>query len=633
MFSLVLIVLGCLCQISIAASQLPAFSFSDLVTPSDSVLTQLTTALTEVGALQITGIPNFREARLAALQPLAKCLLNEQDAKITKMVMSDGSPRLTTHASTIAGSATSFSSTCGDSSTNLRAVIDVGTRQLLITLDKARKSREKTISKSSSSTAGQQVLAPYTSFESLQLNGDHLEHLHAYYPAPSEQPRSGDGSTIRYHTDGGLFIAMTSGLHSSTANTAISSSSLESPNAGLFLQLADGGELKVASGDIEDGMVFMVGEAGSKWLAPTLGKPLRAVPHRLVVDIQSQATTQQNNVMKAASFKATDGGHIVSRAWYGKMYLPPADAMVAGTTYSRYREAVGRRLGSKPAAAKSVAIKMPFASSLSSSWLQGGDELPLACDSGMMLEASVACTAKDGSPGVECWMQCMSTASLPCGTSAVCYDSSTDTVNNGDTMCQATCSLQCPNTYVSSLSNVSATPIISNGYCYGTGTTMIMEGFTSQLASGVQAPCLNFLFPAWPLNTPLRFTFGCIGTVLLGIFLHFVTKIRLTVARWKLSAKRTSTICCLYLANAILGYALMLVAMSYSTELFLMVILGLLIGYILFLVDLPAAVSTDPCCQDEEKDIAGKANGSRVGGLGALLLAPSSHSLLVNSSE
>ena len=45
---------------------------------------------------------------------------------------------------------------------------------------------------------------------------------------------------------------------------------------------------------------------------------------------------------------------------------------------------------------------------------------------------------------------------------------------------------------------------------------------------------------------------------------------------------------------------LMLVAMTYSSELFFMVVLGLSLGYGVFLVEKHAPVSTDPCCADDE---------------------------------
>ena len=124
----------------LAAAALPSFRFADLgASASDEVIERLSIALTTVGALQITSIPRFREARLAALGPLAQCLWkNKEGANLTKMVMPDGAPRLTTHAASTRGAASAFGSACGDSAAELREAIDAGTRQLLLSLDKAR---------------------------------------------------------------------------------------------------------------------------------------------------------------------------------------------------------------------------------------------------------------------------------------------------------------------------------------------------------------------------------------------------------------------------------------------------------------------------------------------------------------
>jgi hypothetical protein len=43
----------------------------------------------------------------------------------------------------------------------------------------------------------------------------------------------------------------------------------------------------------------------------------------------------------------------------------------------------------------------------------------------------------------------------------------------------------------------------------------------------------------------------------------------------------------------------MLAAMTYSVELFLMVICGLTIGHMVFNMSLPPTHSTDPCCNDD----------------------------------
>ena len=68
------------------------------------------------------------------------------------------------------------------------------------------------------------------------------------------------------------------------------------------------------------------------------------------------------------------------------------------------------------------------------------------------------------------------------------------------------------------------------------------------------------------------------------------------------------TTCLFYTIEQSLSYLLMLVAMTYSIELFIMVVLGLAIGFALFKVQYPslsASQSVDPCCQfggEDEED-------------------------------
>ena len=595
------------CVVASAIDSLPMFSYAELEDPSADVLGRVSTALTELGALQIQGVPNFREARLAALEPLAQCLSKEGESKSTRMVMPDSSPRVTIHAASTRGVASPFPSVCGDSAVALRAAIDQGTRRLLEALDKAR------LQKASTQLHPVDTMRPYASFQDIQRYGEHLEHLHAYFSPPAgsrSRPKTESSlvpATVELHTDGGLLIAMTSGLYTFTGDAE------QGPEEGLYLSPSRVGDnknqplLRVRSQDAQDNVVYLVGEAGSKWLAPVLGRPLRAVPHKLVASMGSNTGT--------------------TRAWYGKMYLPPADAVVApaSLSYAAVRLQVNRALSGR-----GNATAPQKGSHFSSS-------LPAACGPDQYLTSSTQCTADDGTSGVYCWMTCMSVASLDCGSTAVCYDSATSSVNNGNTMCQSTCSLKCPNTYVpegADNGSGSANGAGNNGYCYGLGSVMVMEGFTSQALAGTAAPCVNFLFPAWTLSGPLKFGLACVGTFLLGVLTHWVTKLRLAVGLWKdrQSVHRKACLCLLYLANLLLGYVLMLLAMSYSTELFGMVLAGLTVGYGLFMVDRQVQpASTDPCCGDEEGAVDRKGNGLGPS-LNAILLGPSAHQLL-DSSE
>ena len=62
---------------------------------------------------------------------------------------------------------------------------------------------------------------------------------------------------------------------------------------------------------------------------------------------------------------------------------------------------------------------------------------------------------------------------------------------------------------------------------------------------------------------------------------------------------RTITSSLLYGAQVTTGYLMMLIAMTYSAEIFTMVVLGLTTGYAIFNLELPIPKNTDPCCAEE----------------------------------
>ena len=122
-----------------------------------------------------------------------------------------------------------------------------------------------------------------------------------------------------------------------------------------------------------------------------------------------------------------------------------------------------------------------------------------------------------------------------------------------------------------------------DGLCYGSGTTMFMNGFTS-IASEERGSteCVNFLFIDWTLDSTVKYVFACIGTLLLGIATQGVGHARITLGKLRRNNYMKLQILVFYGVQMCLSYFLMLLAMTYSTELFCMVIVGLTIGYWMF---------------------------------------------------
>jgi hypothetical protein len=83
---------------------------------------------------------------------------------------------------------------------------------------------------------------------------------------------------------------------------------------GLYAELPGGKVVRVAAPD--DALLFMVGAGGGAWLGALR---LRAVPHALVLPWAAPSAA-------GAAPRPSSGG--AWRAWHGRMFLPPADAIV-----------------------------------------------------------------------------------------------------------------------------------------------------------------------------------------------------------------------------------------------------------------------------------------------------------------
>jgi hypothetical protein len=144
--------------------------------------------------------------------------------------------------------------------------------------------------------------------------GEHLEHFHCYFDAHnhhddvSELEKDSDGiattTTIDWHTDQGLLVLFTPGQRNGKVTK------------GFYIQLEDGSAVEVDFDDDTDDLIIMLGDGVHQYLNPVLkenGKEamsLRAVPHAL--RMESSATTEE------------DGS---PRLWYGRMVLPPPQAL------------------------------------------------------------------------------------------------------------------------------------------------------------------------------------------------------------------------------------------------------------------------------------------------------------------
>merc|ERR1711871_1026317 len=101
-----------------------------------------------------------------------------------------------------------------------------------------------------------------------------------------------------------------------------------------------------------------------------------------------------------------------------------------------------------------------------------------------------------------------------------------------------------------------------------------MGGFKWTSASTDMA-CLSFFFGPWLLDTHFKLALACSASVLFGIVSEMVA-----LGRRFLPSKRQHDLAFLFhLVNLFIAYTVMLVIMTYSVELFLSTLLGLLLGH------------------------------------------------------
>lgn len=143
---------------------------------------------------------------------------------------------------------------------------------------------------------------------------------------------------------------------------------------------------------------------------------------------------------------------------------------------------------------------------------------------------------------------------------------------------------------------------ITNEFCLG-ATDMLMQGFqTTKKVGNSTNLCIILFAKKWTLSSAGKFAAGCIGVFFLGLLIEAIIALRRFILGKIVPTKRCLHMLVtgiLYSVNLTLGYLAMLVAMTYSVELFICVILGLSIGHVVFNSKMPVSDNIDPCCASE----------------------------------
>ncbi len=120
-----------------------------------------------------------------------------------------------------------------------------------------------------------------------------------------------------------------------------------------------------------------------------------------------------------------------------------------------------------------------------------------------------------------------------------------------------------------------------DSFCQGMPMVMFMGGFQRSLTKEPQS-CLNYFFPSWKLLNAGQLKGAMVYSFLLAFLTEGLFAIRAVVLQHVQGKGRKTLLILLYVLQQAMGYVIMLVAMMYSVELFLSVVLGLAIGHRIF---------------------------------------------------
>jgi len=342
-------------------------------------------ALSETGMVSITGIPNSK-TNAQVLSALHECA--EQSKATQEHTFPDGARRLTLATRSVPGAIQKIHhqvSTEACDSFN-KAAAEFRSTVATVTQAFADRVEQYYFGSLENQVKEGPILSTFhegvfATFADVVENGEHLEHFHSYQKLQGSQDEE---ETIEMHEDQGLFIAFTPGRF---VNHQDASFRPGEGTSGFFVTLQDGAIEEVKFTE-DDDLVIMLGDGVNQYIndkIPDDKIKLRSVPHTLRMNSHDPS---------------------VSRVWYGRMVLPPVDAVhpAHSMTFGELRERM-------------------IASSLD----ENKEEPGLGCSGGMVARDLSAVTCEGDS--IYCWHRCMNL---------------TDTVND-EACAERNLSVQCIN--------------------------------------------------------------------------------------------------------------------------------------------------------------------------------------------
>lgn len=259
----------------------------------------VTSALQHDGLVAMTNVPGLAEARERALVATAECVLQHGGSVVAPVSLQMQDKSIRSSWGAFADEEMPNTEACPElqqAMQQLRTAVDAGSMRFAELLDNQVLYRGFDLGLMSRLDA-----ESYSTFSEMLDAGKRLDHIHVY-----EKPNmSNEQRTLDMHTDQGLFIAIVPSLrvlHKEGGGV------VDKKDESFVVEQSDGAISPVQLPEQGDVLLFMMGD-GINYLTPRSHKPLRAVPHGL-----NQMTTS------------------AARAWFGRMFLAPDDAVLVGTT-------------------------------------------------------------------------------------------------------------------------------------------------------------------------------------------------------------------------------------------------------------------------------------------------------------
>jgi len=612
----------------------PTLSFNELGTFEDGSLSRLAWALRDGGGLvALLGVPGFAEAEAVALSATSSCLRSSAaEGHAAEARFEDGSVRKTFAAVTQGmGVDGSFPDWVEKSCAGVAEATD--------SLRMASRLAVEALADSCDRLPG--IYGPL--LRPVIAAGEHLEHFHRYETAGSSGAGGGrmhSKATLDLHTDAGLLLAMTrpSIFFGGASGSVMQPTSMEPV---LEVELPGG---RIVAIDVPHGAILLLVGQGLADYFP--GHKLRAVPHALHLSRARDRTAGRmwygRMVLPPRDFVLGRGityGEWLDRA--SNAVSAPLQTVNGGSSHivgCLSQAQLERRLSDLAGSCASGEIFC---------WLQCTSVAELPCgNAAKCIDGGSGAICK--THGAQCKPQCpketgglivsgagikrvngkysefptdsgraryqqlQGSASIYWNGNAhewavndreyrngtVLYWSDDDADHPWDATWYATSGREKPPPTMESSLDSHVAP--GHGFCNGMITDMHMSGFISLFDEDKRNfPCLVVFLSSWKIDRYTKFALAWCGAVVAGIACEAMLAVRrpkeklwATRHRWLATALEGG----LYAGHRTLGYLAMLLAMTYSVEIFVAVILGLTIGYLLFNLSASTGEGETPCC-------------------------------------